>query len=95
MEAGETLWFFLFEEAAEGVDGIGRVPGRVRLLKWIGTGRGAAHATELRFQQAGSDSADVRDKFRLSSCALNQKRNSGAFAVALAAADRAKNPSDT
>lgn len=91
--SARNLRLFLLEEAAKGINWIRRSRARVRLR--VGTSsRVAAHATELRFQQAGSDSTDVRDKFRVSSCTFNQKRNGGAFAVALATADRAKNSSD-
>src|SRR2546422_764313 len=81
---------FLLEQAAESIDGIVGV--------WLFLGRGAGsgrtRAAELGLEQTGGDTANVRDKFRVGGCAVDQKRNRSSFAAALASADRAQDTSN-
>src|SRR5229473_4891412 len=79
-----VLGFFLFEEAAESVDGVG---GSLSLPLRIGGagGRAAADASELRFEEIFCQPADVWNEFGIGRGALNLKRNFQAATAAAAA----------
>src|SRR6266478_97984 len=84
-EAGKDSGLFLFEEAADGVDGVVGIL-LLQLLPLRSSGR-CARTAELRFEQARGDSTDVRDKFWISGRAVNQKRNGGPLAATFASTD--------
>src|SRR5260370_35824072 len=68
-----VLGLFLFEEAAESVDGVG---GSLCLGRRLGgTGGGSAGASKLRLQHAGGDTANIGNKFWIRSRAVNQERH--------------------
>src|SRR5438045_7086841 len=78
---------FLFaEKALDSIDSVGRIL-RTRLCE---IAKRATRTAQLRFQHVGCDASNVRDKFRIGSGALNQKRNGRAAlaAAALGAAER-------
>src|SRR5467141_3640139 len=66
-----VLRLFLFKETAESTDGIGGIlPLRQRLG---GAGGGSAGAAKLRREQAGGETANIGNEFRIGSCAMNQE----------------------
>src|SRR6267143_3731053 len=68
-----VLGLFLFEQAAESADGVGGIlPLRLRLG---GAGGGSAGAAKLRLEQAGGETANIGNEFRIGSCAMNQERH--------------------
>src|SRR6266849_214094 len=83
---GNRSGLFLFEQGAEGVDCVVRIS--LLQLLHLRSSRRSARAAELRLEHARGDTTDVRDKFWIRSCAVDQKRNGGSLAAAFASADR-------
>lgn len=68
-----VLRLFLFEEAAESVDGIG---GILTLRQRLGgAGGGSAGASKLRLQHACGETPNIGNKFWIGSRAVNQERH--------------------
>src|ERR1700674_2670349 len=68
-----VLGLFLFEEAAEAVEGIG---GILPLRQCLGGAGGrSARASKLRLQHARRKSANIGNKFWIGSRAVNQERH--------------------
>src|SRR5713226_9218964 len=80
---GNRSGLFLFEQGTERVDCVIRI-----LMLQLRSPGGCARTAELRFEHAGGDTTDVRDKFWIRSCAMDLKRNGGSLAAALASTDR-------
>src|SRR5437763_1362284 len=63
--------FLSAEEALNSIDSVGRIL-RTRLCE---IAKRASRTAQLRFQHVGCDASNVRNKSRIRSGALNQKRN--------------------
>src|ERR1700674_3380470 len=91
-----VLGLFLFEEAAETVEGIG---GILPLRQCLGgAGGGSAGASKLRLQHASRKTADIGDKLRIGSRAVNQERHScrtPSFTAASGAGDLSQDAANT
>src|ERR1700737_131984 len=80
---GDPSGLFLFEEAAERVDWIGRI--LLRLLRRSLGLRTSTEAAQLRLQHARGNAADVGNKFRILGCAFDLKWNGRAAATRILA----------